>query len=453
VTFGDLVARAHQDPAAFITRVHELLESDDIQRLVRANEVTPTTIQLWEKRENCKSLRFMLNAVRTIRNAKPEWGNDTALTVDDTQVALVIEQCKHHTHVSRIMHGFTIVGRALRSDAADALKTHRLRNLNVSLTNPAKQDLATKKKKQLRQALELAVAKGETNGGGGKRTAPFLAILAQITCSVRWVHERLREHAQQEIAALSKTKVRDPIVREVFKVLALVILSTRASRGNEVCVGRFCDFTCRVDGVSDNVWLLARAICKPGTIPRTADVTEQKLVGKNVNEFVELTHESMPEFMSLINLCDMFEWAMRIALALYPELLDPRVNPGMRVMLNPHKNGVVKTVTLNDWLRQDKTLPRGACTDKWLTTYTLRSTISTYIVLYGLLKDTRYERLIRWFTCGHSSRSTQIESYAATPEGVCIVRPDDDDDDDATDEEWEDDGDDAMEFDQTQAQT
>jgi hypothetical protein len=160
-----------------------------------------------------------------------------------------------------------------------------------------------------------------------------------------------------------------------------------------------------------------------------------KICSKKDYKSLALVHTALPENASAVSFPDVMEWALRIMIGLRPEVLDPRHNEGLKLIVSPWGTGRkakppvvdaatgqkkrladVTTGNLNSWLKAKASLPPRAVPDKWLTTYSMRRTFACYLYEFGIT----YLEAKKWF--GHSADSVVMERvYAQSPGRVYIT--------------------------------
>ena len=337
------------------------------------------------------------------------------LEVSSGDLQPVLHGEKSRSRLYRVMHGFTLIGRAARSnDAVEGVYRLVGGGGRFSTHNPLKCQWASDLLKSLKR---------EKNNDS-KRAAPLLAYVISITQGIAWIKEELQSNATLLIA--DHAKKCQVIVRVAAKVMALVLEVSRVSRGNEVCCTSFADLTVSVQGIGKPVWLLARAMVPKGSVPRPEWYREWKWNGKDKQEFLDLIHDCLPYDASALSLPDILEWCMRIILALEPSYCNPEVNPQLLMFLGfgkakPHSLTPLTTNLLNGWLKDAKTLPPRAVGDRWLTSYSSRTSFAKSVMEFALLDRLDPELADAVRGCfGHSTTSQEIKKYAQTKGRVCV---------------------------------
>ena len=284
--------------------------------------------------------------------------------------------------------------------------------------------------------------KAEADESNQKRAAPLLAFVLSMGKCVSWIKETLTKLKDDDIepkgdnkrrlASLQKTK--RELATTSMTLIALSLLISRVSRGNEVVTASLADFDVYVEGFARPTPLLAFAL---GDFGRPAWYVEHKWNGKKVKKFLSLEHDTLPECASALSVPDVMVACLKLIVALEPSYLDPKQNPEFRLLghyehRTPHAYvPFVDTNQLNDWLQCARLAPPRVIitTDKknkkarnWLTSYSARNAYAKEIVHFNLLDERIDQRLPRAIkNCfGHTEDSNQVKAYASTTGHVSV---------------------------------
>lgn len=244
---------------------------------------------------------------------------------------------------------------------------------------------------------------------------------------------------------------------QVYLFLALSI--TSPARASETLCATFDDFTECVEG-DDHFMLIFRALMPKGTLPRPKAYEARNWHGKKMKKLIRRLHDVLPLYASALSLPDNLEFCMTIMLRLQPGLLDPEINPQMRLFVGTG-NGAVKAATAVTSKRKGRgcaldtesesdtevsdndtqkaapkkqnrkpfgqgdlttasidsqlqlILPPGAVRGCWMTGYSCRVSYAVCFDRLLCLDDPRLVAHVCWLY-GHEPGSTQAEMYSNT---------------------------------------
>lgn len=358
--------------------------------------------------------------------------------------------------------GFGFVGRHNPITTPEYTEDQKFLNVHkshvtFSCENPLRTNEVAKFAKQ--QLSDARAEKAEDGNSAAKRAANMVALFATIAHLVKMIEQKLSEIGDDNLDATCTAKIkatkknpareeikykyltqRGQIMRMAQALLALVIMMTHPTRGNETAGVAMDDVTEIIGGdVDARVPLILRCLFAPGTFTRPVSISINKYTGKDKQWFIRRDHDTLPDYATACSLPDVYEWCMRILLRLAPrKLFNHEQNPDMLLLFKvpttflPEEDpdNPLTTNNIDDWFKTylpDCAFTSGVAGHKqswWITSYSCRSSYAIAIKSMEFL-DNRFADICalfrKWF--GHThDKSEQIEAYAKT-KGRTVRKP------------------------------